>query len=261
MVHPTHRAREKRGQKGMVNVSKGAGGKNTAGKGAMPAGGAPVGTAQARDELAGKNITPEQKMPDTRTGRDNEPSTMRDDAASIQHNQFAMPPVNAPVETEVLYAPQSDSHSGLADQSIDADRRFLMKMTSDCILEIEVGDMASELGVNGAIIHFGEDMSKEHARMLQDLRQLAERKGIAVPRDLNNLDRDRLVKMTSLAGTEFDRQYINLEIRRHDDNVAWLESYLQQASDEELKHEAEQMIVILQQHAHRARELGTLVGG
>jgi putative membrane protein len=257
MVHPTHRAREKRGQKGLLNGNKGKGG----GKGAMPAGGGTSGTAQARDELAGQSINPEQKIPDTHTGRDNEPSTMRDDAAGIQRNQLAMPPVNVPVENEVLYAPQSDTHSGLEEQSVNVDRRFLMKMTSDCMLEIEVGDIASELGVNGAVIQFGEDMSREHARMLEDLRQIADRKGIAVPRDLNNLDRERLVKMTGLAGTEFDRQYINLEIRRCEDNVAWLQSYLSQAEDLDIKRVAEQMTGLLQQNARRARELGTVIGG
>jgi predicted outer membrane protein len=66
-----------------------------------------------------------------------------------------------------------------------ADQKFMAKAASGGKAEVELGRLASERGTSDAVKQFAQRMVTDHGKANEELTQLAQRKGIALPADLD----------------------------------------------------------------------------
>jgi putative membrane protein len=138
-----------------------------------------------------------------------------------------------------------------------ADQKFMAKAASGGKAEVELGRLASERGTSDAVKQFAQRMVTDHGKANEELTQLAQRKGIALPTEHKQLV-DRLAK---LSGTEFDRAYSGEMHRDHDADVKEFQHQAKSAKDADVKAWAAQTLPVLQEHQRQGHQLATVGAG
>jgi predicted outer membrane protein len=76
---------------------------------------------------------------------------------------------------------KSDAKGSLAG----ADRKFVLEAARGNMTEVELGKLASERASSDAVKQFGQRMATDHGKAYDELKDLAQQKGLALPADLD----------------------------------------------------------------------------
>ena len=140
------------------------------------------------------------------------------------------------------------------------DQRFLQQAARDGIAEVELGRLASERGASDAVKQFGQRMVNDHGKANDELKRLAEQKGVNLPTDLSRKDTRARDKLAKLSGEAFDRAYINDMAKDHRQDVAAFRRESQRAKDPDVKQWAAQTLPTLEDHMKAVEQLQGTVG-
>ena len=158
--------------------------------------------------------------------------------------------------------PRSDtSKRGAVETKMTAaDQQFMAKAASGGKAEVELGRLASERGTSDPVKQFAQRMVTDHGKANEELTQLAQRKGIALPADLDAKHKQLIDRLAKLSGAEFDRAYSREMQRDHDADVKEFQHQAKSGKDADVKAWAAQTLPVLQEHQRQAHQLGTTVG-
>jgi putative membrane protein len=149
---------------------------------------------------------------------------------------------------------------GMQSAVHSADREFMLKAAMGGMTEVKLGELASQRANNADVKQFGQQMVTDHNKANSELKDLATRKNVTLPADLeakHKATHDRLMK---LSGADFDREYMREMVKDHDQTVALFEKASQSSRDTELKNWAAQTLPTLRAHQKMARDLASKVG-
>jgi putative membrane protein len=141
-----------------------------------------------------------------------------------------------------------------------ADQRFVMNTNWAGIGEVELGKLASEKAVSPDVKSFGQRMATDHGKAGDELKTLAQSKGITLPTDMDAKHksvRDRLMK---LSGEAFDHAYIAEMVNGHRQAVAAFRTEAKTGKDPDIKAFAEKTLPTVQDHLKVAQSLSKAVG-
>jgi putative membrane protein len=144
-----------------------------------------------------------------------------------------------------------DAKSGMAG----ADRRFVMGVARDGMAEVELGKLAAQKGNSDAVKQFGQRMADDHGKANDELKNLAQQKGLALPTDLDSKHRQVIDRLSKLSGAEFDRAYVNDMVRDHRKDVAEFKREAERAKDPDLKAWAQKTLPTLEDHLKQVQQL------
>ncbi len=100
------------------------------------------------------------------------------------------------------------------------DQQFLMTAAGAQKAELALGQMAIQRAENEKVKQLAHRMVEDHIKAGQEVRKLAEAAGITLPDD-PSVDPQKLGDTRSkLSGTEFDRAYVQHEVKNHQKNLA-----------------------------------------
>jgi len=142
-----------------------------------------------------------------------------------------------------------------------ADAKFLTAAAHGSMAEVEMGRLASERGSSDAVKQFGQRMVADHGKASDELKQLAQQKGLVLPTDLDRKDRNAMNKLAKLSGAEFDKAYMKDMVRDHDKDVKEFQREAQKAHDADVKAWAAKTLPVLQEHQQEAKQVAASVGG
>jgi putative membrane protein len=140
------------------------------------------------------------------------------------------------------------------------DQRFVMNTNWVGIAEIELGKLASEKAMSADVKSFGQRMATDHGKAGDELKTLAQGKGITLPTDMDakhKAVRDRLMK---LSGEAFDHAYIAEMVNGHRQAVAAFRTEAKSGKDPDIKAWAEKTLPTIQDHLKVAQSLNKPVG-
>lgn len=144
--------------------------------------------------------------------------------------------------------------------SKNPDRRFMTEAAQGGMAEVELGRIAAERASNEEVKRFGQRMVDDHTKANQELMQLAQSKGVALPTEMDSSHRSMRDRLGKLSGAEFDREYMRGQVKDHEKTVALFEREAQQGKDAEAKAWAEKTLPTLREHLQQARDLATKTG-
>jgi putative membrane protein len=158
--------------------------------------------------------------------------------------------------------PRSDtSKRGAVETKLAAaDQKFMAKAAGGGKTEVELGRLASERGTSDAVKQFAQRMVADHGKANEELTQPAQRKGIALPADLDAKHKQLIDRLAKLSGAEFNRAYSREMQRDHDADVKEFQHQAKNGNDADVKASAAQTLPVLQEHQRQAHQLGTTVG-
>jgi len=141
-------------------------------------------------------------------------------------------------------------------------QRYITECYRNNLFEIQLAKLVADKADKDNIKQFARTISEAHNRANEQLRELAQRKSIEVPRDLNEWQQAKLQHASRVPADELGPRYVFHQVGMH--HTAILEErYLSgHAQDQDVKTLATRMIPDLQNHLRQAEQLSQqLVGG
>jgi putative membrane protein len=158
-------------------------------------------------------------------------------------------------ETSGTTSTTSTGSSGGTVSSLDpADKDFVMKAAQGGMAEVMLGQMASSKGTSPDVKNFGNRMVSDHGKANDELKQLAQNKGMALPADTDKEHKDAADKLSKASGKDFDKQYISNMVDDHEKDVKEFEKESKDAKDPDLKAWASKTLPTLQDHLKMAKD-------
>ena len=137
----------------------------------------------------------------------------------------------------------------------DSDAKAMKNLAEANLAEIAAGKLAADKASSSAVKQFGQRMVDDHTKMLDDLKQLAESKGVELPGSAGMGDKAHELALRSKSGKEFDQEYMSEMVKDHEKDVKETAELAQKAKDPELKSAIEKAHGEIQQHLAMAKKV------
>lgn len=128
------------------------------------------------------------------------------------------------------------------------DAKFVIKVASSGLTEIELGKLALQRGQNKRVKNFGGLMAKDITKTLNKLKKIAQNKHINLPTAPLAADQKIIDSLTKLSGRQFDNAYVNLMITGRKRYVTVFESEAKNSGDPDIKSFANKTLTPIKNH-------------
>jgi putative membrane protein len=148
----------------------------------------------------------------------------------------------------------SDS-SSTGGQLAPADKQFVKEAAEGGMTEVELGQLATQNGQSDAVKQFGQRMVDDHTKANDQLKQIAQEKGVTVPTDLSAKDKAEKDHLSKLKGEQFDRAYMQHMVQDHKADVAEFKKEANSGKDSDVKNWASQTLPTLEDHLKQPEQV------
>jgi putative membrane protein len=134
---------------------------------------------------------------------------------------------------------------------------FVQTVAISDMFEIQAGQLAAEKAQNSDVKSFGQEMVDDHSKTSDDLKELIKDENIKVevPAKLDDDHQAKLDKLNGLSGNQFDKTYIQMQVKAHEKAVSLFEAYAAAGENDDLKDWAGDTLPKLKEHLAEANEL------
>lgn len=140
------------------------------------------------------------------------------------------------------------------------DAQFLQQAAQNGHAEVESSKLAQTKATTPQVKAFAEQMVADHTKTGEELKTLAQSKGVQVPAEPSDKQKSKLQKLGSAEGAKFDKQYASeMGVDAHEDTVKLFKKGASQAKDPDVKAFAERTLPTLEHHLSMAKELKSTV--
>lgn len=136
-----------------------------------------------------------------------------------------------------------------------AEQDFMMKAGNANLAEIEMSRMAVQKSQNDDVKDYAHMIEMDHSEALDSLRDLMKSKQLSPPGSLLPDVKQDIDRLNTLAGAEFDREFINMMVSDHQKTVEVFRDISNIAQTEDVKEYASKMLPKLEMHLEKAQRL------
>jgi putative membrane protein len=133
------------------------------------------------------------------------------------------------------------------------DVQFINDAAMQGLAEVELGRIALKQSTRPEVKQFAQKMIDEHSKKNEELRQLAQAKGVTIPADLDQKYKAKADQLSKLTGPKFDQKYMKEQVKDHQKAVKRFQTQSTRGMDPELKQWASTTLPHLQHHLEMAR--------
>lgn len=131
---------------------------------------------------------------------------------------------------------------------------FIEKAAAGGMAEVQLGNLAQERASSDEVKRFAKRMVDDHTKVNDDLKQVAEKKHVTLPTELDAKHKALYDRLSKLSGTEFDRAYMDAMLADHREDVAEFERAAK-SSDPGVRDFASRTLPTLQDHLASAQQV------
>lgn len=121
--------------------------------------------------------------------------------------------------------------------------------------EVELGKLAAGKAQNAEVKSFAQKMVTDHTKANDELKALATEKNITLPNGLDSAHQSMMTTLQNLSGAEFDREYVNGQVRDHEAAVQLFEKQADDDSDPDAKAFAAKTLPTLRMHLDMIKKI------
>lgn len=137
----------------------------------------------------------------------------------------------------------------------DSDAKAMKNLAEANLAEIEAGKLAADKAHSAQVKQFGQRMADEHGKMLDELKKLADAKGVELPGSAGMGDRAHTLALRTKSGEDFDKAYMSEMVKDHEKDVKETGELAQQVSDPQLKSALGKAHATIQKHLATAKQI------
>lgn len=122
--------------------------------------------------------------------------------------------------------------------------------------EIEVAKIAQSKSKDEQVLEFAKHMIADHTAGLNDVKNLADKKGVTLPTEPDKAHKQEAAKLAKLEGEKFDKAYLtNAGLKDHEAARDLAKKVSQKADDSDLKALAEKMTETINKHLEMVQHI------
>ena len=141
------------------------------------------------------------------------------------------------------------------------DRKFIEDAARDGMAEIELGKLAQQHAASDQAKQLGSKMIQDHGKAGDELRRIAEAKGVKMPTEPSMMQRHEADKFSKLNGGDFDKAYADAMVKDHEKAVKTFTKESTEAKDPDVRSFAAQTLPTLKEHLQLAQAAQQAAGG
>jgi len=139
------------------------------------------------------------------------------------------------------------------------DNSFVQKAAEGGAAEIQMAQLAQTKASSQAVKEFANKLVADHTKANDNLKPIATKDNITWPTGMSAKDQAEYNKLQALSGAEFDRAFVNHEIKDHKADISLFQKEADHGSDTQVKAWASENLPTLQEHLRMAQNaLGTI---
>jgi len=142
-----------------------------------------------------------------------------------------------------------------------SDRKFMEKAAEGGMVEVQLGTLARQRGSSEEVKNFGAQMTRDHSKANDELRELASSKGVTLPSSLDRDHQKDVDKFARLRGDKFDQEYMEHMVKDHKKDVKEFQKASKDANDPDVKSFAAKTLSTLEGHLQLAERTEHAVKG
>ena len=147
-----------------------------------------------------------------------------------------------------------------ADKVSRGDKEFFEKAAAGGMFEVEVGKLAESKAKDGDVKAFGATLVKDHSAGNDELKALAEKKGVKLPGALPKAQQKELDKLAK--AKNFDKDFVqHAGLQDHRKTIQLFEKTSKGSKDEDIKAFASKTLPTLKEHLQKAEDLSKAMKG
>jgi putative membrane protein len=195
------------------------------------------GTAEQHDATTGNPGEQPGTLEKTPTKN---PSTVSTDQQSMERDK----------------SPENKNSSSLAK----SDQKFIEDAAQGGMTEVQLGQIAQEKGAASDVKQFGSRMVADHSKANDELKSLAQQKGVTVPSRLDRKHQAMVDHFRTLSGPAFDRAYVHNMVKDHQEDAAEFQKAANSARDPDVKAFAGRTLGVIESHLSDVQNLQGKIG-
>jgi putative membrane protein len=134
-----------------------------------------------------------------------------------------------------------------------ADSTFVKEAAMGGLAEVELGRLAAQKAQSADVKQFAQRMVDDHSKANDQLKPIAQQKGIDVPAQLTGKHKSEYDRLSKLSGAAFDRAYMQLMLQDHRKDVSDFRKESTSGKDPDVKQFASQTLPTLEDHLKMAQ--------
>lgn len=135
------------------------------------------------------------------------------------------------------------------------DGKFMMAAARDGIFHVEAGKLAAQRGSSEDVKKFGQHAVDHHTQINDELAQLASKKGVTLAKKMSKREQEALDKVAKLSGPDFDKAYLEMEIKDHSKDLSAFQKETKEGKDPDVKAWAAKTVSAIEEHLKMARDI------
>ena len=134
-------------------------------------------------------------------------------------------------------------------------KEFLLQVMEDSLAEMELCMLALDNAGNDEVKTFAQAMLDEHGKLGQQIETMAQRLQVSFPKKVRSEHTTLIKRMGKLKGDAFDREFIEQNLRYHENDLKVFEHYAAQKDGGEVTKLAEAGARLFGKHLKMVKEL------
>lgn len=140
------------------------------------------------------------------------------------------------------------------------DESFFKNAAEAGIAEVAAGHMAESKGSSPAVREFAAMMVKDHSAANAKLKKIATAKGVELPTEPSLMQKAMSKKTDMKSGDSFDKDYIEGQIKAHQDTIELLQKEINSGQDAEAKAFAQETLPKVKAHLDKITKIAADAG-
>lgn len=178
--------------------------------------------------------------------------------AAIAVASFTMQACNTNSKTDSVDNAENANDStktAVSDNSSD----FMVKAADGGMMEVELGKIAQTNGSSQRVKNFGKMIATDHTKASDELKSIAMKKNVTLPTTLGEDHQKMVDKLKSKKGVDFDKDYMDMMVSDHKNDIDEFEDAAKDSKDADLKAFATKILPILKMHLDSAKAINQVV--
>lgn len=132
---------------------------------------------------------------------------------------------------------------------------FLKKVTNAGMAEIQLAKLAQQKATIDAVKNFASMLERDHTAVNDQVKNLAGQRNVSLPTAPSDDKQKMYTDMEKMTGKAFDKDYISMMVKAHNDGINLFEDTKTNATDIDVKNFADKTLPTLRMHLDSAKAI------
>jgi len=135
------------------------------------------------------------------------------------------------------------------------DGKMIREIAQADLAEVAAGKLGASKAQSGEVKNFAQHMVDDHGKHLAEVRKMAKAKGVQLPSTPAKKHQDAMKKLESASGTGFDKAFMDMMVKDHEEALKLVQATAKNAKDKDLRADAQKTAPVIGKHLEMAKSI------